>query len=208
MFFVGVDLGQRRDFTAIAVVERCEAAPGFDHVHWQVRDGLPRLVVRYVERMRLGTPYTDVVRRVVEVARHGSLAAGRRLVVDATGVGMPVVDMLRAARPGCEIVPVTITGGAAEHSDGRMWHVPKLDLLAGVQGRLERGELRISRRMREAGTLVRELVDVRLRATAGGRQRLGADGPGEHDDLVIAVALACWSAGKAGVGERNSGRLV
>ena len=27
--------------------------------------------------------------------------------------------------------------------------------------------------------------------------RPGADGCGEHDDLVIALALACWRAGRA-----------
>jgi hypothetical protein len=29
---------------------------------------------------------------------------------------------------------------------------------------------------------------------ASGRARLGADGHGEHDDLAIALALACWKA--------------
>ena len=92
-----------------------------------------------------GRLITEVVRRVVEVARNGLLAGARRLVVDATGVGLPVVDMLRAARPGCEIAPVLITGGATQRYDGRMWHVPKVDLLAGLQGMLERGELKIAR---------------------------------------------------------------
>ena len=36
------------------------------------------------------------------------------LVVDATGVGAPVVDMLRAAGLGCDISSVTITGGEKE----------------------------------------------------------------------------------------------
>jgi hypothetical protein len=30
----------------------------------------------------------------------------------------------------------------------------------------------------------------------GGTVRLGADECGEHDDLVIALALACWRAGR------------
>ena len=50
-------------------------------------------------------------------------------------------------------------GRGDERFDGRVWHVPKVDLMAGLQGLLERGELRISREMREASTLVRELVD-------------------------------------------------
>ncbi len=192
MFYVGVDLGQRKDFSAIAVVERREAR-GFEPVYWRTETAQSnQLVVRYLERMRLGTPYTDVVRRVVEVAEHHLLAGPRRLIVDATGVGMPVVDMLRASRPGCEVAPVLITGGTMERYDRGMWHVPRVDLIAGMQGMLERGELKIAR-MKETGALVRELV--------------GAVGGKGHDDLVFAVALACWWAGKTSVGERGR-RLI
>jgi hypothetical protein len=68
-------------------------------------------------------------------------------------------------------------------------------LIAGVQVALEKKELRIARRMREAGSLVRELLDVRIAAGLRlGRVRIGAEGSGEHDDLVIALALACWRA--------------
>ena len=97
-----------------------------------------------------------------------------------------------------------ITGGAGERFDGRVWHVAKVDLLAGVQALLEKGELGIARGMREAGMLVRELTDVRVRYRASGSTRLGADGVGEHDDLVIAVAMACWAGTKATIGEKGA----
>ena len=39
--------------------------------------------------------------------------------------------------------------------------------------------------------------------TTSGRRRLGADGHGQHDDLVIAVALAaCWRARMPQIGHR------
>ena len=58
MYYLGLDLGQRRDHTAMAVVERRETrlayqAPQFSEV-W----------VRYLERVALGTPYPRVVERV------------------------------------------------------------------------------------------------------------------------------------------------
>jgi LmbE family N-acetylglucosaminyl deacetylase len=86
--------------------------------------------------------------------------------------------MLRAAGLGCEVMAVTMTGGGREHGGS----VPKRDLLAGVSVLLEKGQLRIGR-VREAARLGRELVAMRM----------GKDG-GEHDDLVIALALACWRA--------------
>ena len=44
-----------------------------------------------------------------------------------------VVDMLRAARLGCDIAAVTITGGERQTQKGSVWSVPKRDLIAGVQ---------------------------------------------------------------------------
>jgi hypothetical protein len=63
-----------------------------------------------------------------------------------------------------------------------------------VQVLLERGELKIASRLKEVGPLIRELTDFSGVIRSTGRVRLGADGFGEHDDLVIALALACWRA--------------
>jgi hypothetical protein len=75
-------------------------------------------------------------------------------------------------------------------------NVPKQDLIAGVQMALEKRELRIAKKMREAGTLKRELMDVRMSRRESGYMRFGADGGGQHDDLVIALALAVWRANR------------
>jgi len=68
---------------------------------------------------------SDVVERVVQVAQSDALAGRCQMVVDATGVGRPVVDLLRRARPGCTILPVTITGGEKESYDAGYHRVPK-----------------------------------------------------------------------------------
>jgi hypothetical protein len=186
--FIGLDLGQKRDHTAIAVVEREEK-----RLAWM--DSMPQCMrIRYLQRMPLGTPYTRIVEQVGEIARHPMLGGRCRLVGDATGVGAPVMDLLRAARLPCSLTPVTITSGERAHSQGDNWHVPKRDLLMNLLVLLESGELRIPRRLAEAGALVRELSAVEMRHRAGGGVRMGADGVGEHDDLVMAVALACWRA--------------
>ena len=154
--------------------------------------GQKTLMVRRAERMALGTPYPHVVARVREIVR----AIGEcTLVVDGTGVGAPVVELLRSAGLGCGVTAVTITGGEKTTGSGGAWCVPKRDLIAGVQLALEKGELRIARHMKDVGALVRELIDVRVTAGLGtGKVRIGADGSGQHDDLVIALALACWRA--------------
>src|SRR5271170_6653928 len=102
MFYVGLDLGQRQDHSAMALVERA----GRDM----------RLGVRGVERVPLGTPYPKVVERVRDIVSGSDVRGRCCLVVDGRGVGAPVVDMLRVARLGCEICEVTITGGErAQH---------------------------------------------------------------------------------------------
>jgi hypothetical protein len=140
----------------------------------------------------LGTPYTEVVARVREIVqRIGQWV----VVVDGTGVGEPVVDALRRAGLGCEITAVTITGGERESRRGSICSVPKRDLIAGLQMVMEEGGLRVARRLGEAGALLKELLNVRITAgLAIGKVRIGADGYGEHDDLAIALALACWRA--------------
>jgi hypothetical protein len=178
--FIGLDLGQKRDHSAIAVVEREEK-----RLAWM--PSMPQAMrIRYLQRIPLGTP------QVSEIVRHPMQEGRSRLVADATGVGAPVVDLLKAARLPCSLTPVTITSGDRAHAQGDHWHVPKRDLLTNLLVLLDAGELRIPRKLGEAGAPVRELSAVETRQRPGGVVRMGADGAGEHDDLVMAVALACW----------------
>ena len=170
MFFIGVDLGQKQDFSAWAVVE-------------PVGD---TLWVRYLERAQLGTPYSVVVDRVARLAGGIWLARNSRIVVDATGVGAPVVEMLRRAGTGSTVTTVTITGGEKAHGTGETWNVPKKDLLGGLQVLLEQGRLMIHRKLKEAPVLARELASIRQWTLAGGRLGMGA--------------LGCWRAQRRTIG--------
>ncbi len=195
MFAIGLDLGQKRDHTAIVVVERQRRHPflvGPDK----------ELLVRAAERLPLGMTYgeiVDVVRHVVRVlcSQLGPQEVCK-MAVDATGVGKPVVDALRDAQLGCSMTAVTITSGDRQHyrsKEGSSMNVPKQNLIAGLQLALDQRTLRISRKMAGAGTLRRELLDVQMQRRETGGVRIGAaEGGGRHDDLVIALALAVWRA--------------
>jgi hypothetical protein len=50
--------------------------------------------------------------------------------------------------------------------------------------------------MREGERLIREMSEMRVKVTAGRHEQYGVWREGEHDDLVLAVALACWAARK------------
>src|SRR5258705_6715441 len=96
--FVGLDLGQSQDPSALSVVERAEVFPGaMDWVTYDRRRPL-RFRVRYLERMVLGTPYPKVVERVRQVVGRWAQKGQWTLVMDATGLGTAVLDMLRKAK--------------------------------------------------------------------------------------------------------------
>jgi hypothetical protein len=196
-YFLGLDLGQRMDRSAVALVRRVEVVEGgFDWVHW-MQPRVSRWDVEHLQRLRLGTSYTAVVAAVREMTRRPELKGQCTVVADATGPGLPVVEMLRAADLGAEVVPVMITGGATPHYGQGGVAVPRRDLMVRLRGMLERGEVRIAAESREGGHLIEELANVRWD---------GRGSRGEHDDLAFALALACWRAA-SGSGGGVHGRL-
>lgn len=204
-FLIGLDLGQKGDFTALAVVEPHRQFDGVDAATYQPRR-TQWLDVRHLERIPLGTSYPDVVEHVRALVASPELRGRSTLVVDATGVGAPVLDLLRRARLECRLIGVTITGGERQASGPDGWRVPKRDLISGLQIRLESGEVRMSKAVRMGPTLVKELMDMRVNLTEHGHETYAATRSGSHDDLVLAVALACWGVRFGPVGEFR-GRL-
>ncbi len=193
-FFTGLDLGQSCDYTAMAVVERTEEPGEWDHVAFAARK-IARLKLRHLERVPLGTPYPEVVSRVATVMEALERLGRRHLLADATGVGRPVVDLLKLARMKCQLWPVTITGGDTERQEGGSFRVPKRDLIIGLQVNLSAGELEIANGTEWGGALLKEMAAMKVRMRRS-REQFGAYEEGEHDDLVLAVSLACWGVRK------------
>ena len=156
---IGLDLGQVRDPSAIAVLERREVQGEWDPVVFGHRKEIA-LRLRYLERVPLGTPYAEVVERVRGMTRSVELAGHCRLVVDATGVGRPVVELLESARLGCGIMPVMVTGGEMESMSRGYYRVPKRDLIVGVQVLLQNGQLQIAAGLAQGAALVREMAEM------------------------------------------------
>ncbi len=181
-FFLGLDLGQTQDFTALAVLE-CQPTTPTEQ---------PGYALRHLRRFPLGTAYTEIVPAVARLAGAQPLS-GSPLVVDQTGVGRAVVDMLLQAAGW--VVPVTITAGhAVTHTEDGSWHVPKKELVTCLQVVMQARRLQIARALPDAALLVRELQNFQVRITAAANETFGTWRDGQHDDLVLAVALACWWA--------------
>jgi hypothetical protein len=167
----------------------------------------PLYTARHIERAPLGTPYTDVaigVRVIVQWLRQQFPRIVPELYVDATGVGIPVVDILRRELAGIphRLVPVTIVSGDGYHdvvtADGadrkgrvvprsaRGLSVGKGFLVSRLQALLQ------TQRLVGPRTMVAELQDeLRVFETRAkeGRDQYGAR-TGSHDDLVLSAALS------------------
>jgi hypothetical protein len=188
-FLIGLDLGQASDYTALAVVQ---------HGMAPAREGRPaerHYGVTHLDRWR-HVPYPESAERVRALCARPKLTIkGRRpaLIVDGTGVGAAVVDHLRAVGPNADLTPILITAGHAITDDGAGgYHVPKKELVATVQVVLQSKRLRISKELPTAGVLTQELSTFRTRITLATNEVYGTWREGDHDDTVLAVALACW----------------
>jgi hypothetical protein len=184
-YFTGLDLGQAKDYTAVAVLERTTLPD-------PKREGrkLHHYAVRHLERLPLGTPYPDVGTRLARLFA-GPPLAGSILAVDYTGVGRPVLDLLRRARIPASLRAVTITGGNKATLDGG-WHVPKRELVGTLQVLLQSRRLKVAPSLPAAQTLVQELTTFQVKITPAANETFGAWREGAHDDLVLAVAIAAW----------------
>jgi hypothetical protein len=181
---MGVDIGQRRDPTAVCVAQ-IETRPyelGTEE-HFNVR---------HLERLALGTPYPDVALRLAEVANgvKGLTGVGPSIYVDATGVGQPLVDILRRACQTGQIFAVYFNHGdrrlepkVGEVSLGKAWLVSRLQTL------LQAGRIHLPP-THEAQALAKELLDYEIRVDTDANDRYGAFKVGTHDDLVTALGLA------------------
>lgn len=216
MFYLGLDLGQAADYSALAVVEEpiycpplggwasssaltpdlAEIYPRAWRTWAQQAPSKPPLWLRTLHRYPLRTPYpdivADVVRRLGTAERDDAV-----LVIDGTGVGAAVVDMFRFSALPCPFYPVIITGGVQQ--DGN--HVPKRDLIGAVQVAIQTRRLESSLNTKEVETFFGEMQTYAMKLTDSGHDTYNARGDSQHDDLVLAVALAVWRRSRMNRGE-------
>jgi hypothetical protein len=209
-YFIGLDLGQSQDYTALCVIEeplwtgrRWESPAGMppDTVRYflkkyfdEGRPPNPQLAVRHLERFALGTPYTKIVERVNKLL-DTPLLAGKRtvLLVDKTGVGAGVLDVF--IQSGIHPNAITIHGGAEITLDTQHpgFKVPKRDLVGAVQVLLQNRRLKIAGGLAQAEALKKELLNFRMKIDPNtAHDSYSHWREGDHDDLVLATAMACW----------------
>jgi translation initiation factor 6 (eIF-6) len=186
-YVLGLDLAQTTDFTALAIGELVTGNPA-------------QVLIRHLERLPKQTPYPQQVAIVGEkVARVRDL--GRTiLAIDQTGVGRPVVDSFRLAKLQVPIWPITIAGSqmgqAKRNPETHDWVIPKKDLVGALMTLAHSGRFLISDALPSDIQRIakEELRSFRMKITAAANLTFEAWREGDHDDIVLALAMVAWVA--------------
>ena len=103
--------------------------------------------------------------------------------------------------PRVQVTPcaVTITGGdsVTHNPDGGGYRVPKRDLVSAALVLLQNGQLKIADAHAIKETLVKELLNFRVKINIStAHDSYEAWREGDHDDLVLSAALSCWAGAR------------
>jgi hypothetical protein len=191
-YILGLDLAQKADFSALAAIKRTE------------RNGYSHYVIHGLERLPHGLPYPKQIEHVYHRVVGSAHLQGAALAVDETGVGSAVVDLMRI-HPIAGLIsiwPILITGGTAVTEDEIRFcsHVPKRDLVNTLSALLENSQLEMVPKLPYEESLKKEFANFTRKITQALNETFGVWREGQHDDLVLAVALACWLGEQKGAG--------
>lgn len=197
-FLVPIDIGQAADFTALGGLRRLAVANGKTKELYSngqaelTREYDDTFQLGYAHRFPLHTPYPEIIESLVQIC--GRIPGTYQVIADATGVGRPVVDMMRAA--GLPVIGVIITAGAgASHQDKETgyWKVPKRELVTRAQTYMQTGRLKISSKLKLADVIVKEMLAFKMKiSTTSGNVSFEAWREQAHDDLVLMLCLGVW----------------
>lgn len=128
-------------------------------------------------KVRLGDP------RIIHNCYH---------VVDATGVGQAVIDLMRAER--LDPVGIYITAGDRVSKKEYGFTVPKNELIATFQTVLSRDLLKMSNHIKKdvKDQFRHEIKNFKEKTTKAGNTAFESWREEDHDDLIMSLMMNCW----------------
>lgn len=206
IFVASLDLGQVNDYAALVIVEAKGTTQKYqtDEPHPEVRvmhtvdhyvETMPlvQLDVLHAERFDLGTKYEMVARGVRGRIEKLPARGQKYFVLDKTGVGMAGIELFTHLSP----IGIVFTAGNKEQGEqdafGQwQFNVPKRNLVSAAQILLQNHVMKIAAEMPFASVLAKELTAFKMKISLAGHDSYEAWRERDHDDLVNALAMACW----------------
>ncbi len=217
-YLLGLDLGQAQDHSALSVIER-EVKPNPDRHKPGERAFRVHYHVELLHRFPLGTPYTPQIAEynVEDELRKHAVAALRlklnqdgiepaswerlehsererrvTVVIDASGNRAEGEHFRRKFVGLVSPRLVYITGGSEiTPAQGGGYNVPKSYLKGVLQTVMGEQRITVADDLPDGELLKRELAAFRVKVTKAANEIYEAN-EGEHDDLVISIALPLW----------------
>ena len=185
---IGVKVGQKRERSAVCVAENPK--------RYVEQRAEYHFVVRYLERLPAGVTLPAVADRLAEIVRRVGARSGdpRRLYVDATGLGQPVMDLINSRIKTTAILPVYFNHGDRRNADWEQIKLGKAFLVSRLQMLLQSERLHLPKND-QAETLAQELLEYEIKVENDANERYGAFRVGTRDDMVTALGLAVQDDG-------------
>lgn len=189
-----IDLGFDPDPTAHVILHHAKVPPTY------TSHGDPIYTLGHIERVTR-REYPDTIEATVNMLYRAEMWGTSALVIDATGVGIPVVQQFKRhprmiaamERGGLILIPIMITsGGSITKKDGAL-HVPKGVLVGVCHSILGQKRLRVPKALKEGATLMQEMKNFRAKFTESGNVTY-AGREKTHDDILLATVLGLWVA--------------
>lgn len=201
MTLIGVDLGRRKDYATVNIFE--------DHLIQRPVTGQPNTVkIKPMEAPSLltrvynlvdmgemrGVPYPEVARRISVISLHPKISKPYALVVDATGVGIAVIDMLRGDPYRLDPIGVTFTPGRGWRESEVGYNVAKLDLMVNLQLLYETERIRIADGIAHLDEYKEQMKGMTTKINTRGHEIFTEESDETHDDFVMGQAIVLWYA--------------
>ena len=150
----------------------------------------PEIHVRYLGRHQLS--YDKVVDKVLLRMEDPRIIHNCDLLVDATGVGIPVLDFMK--RMQLDPIGVWISSGKDPNSKDYGYSVPKGDLISTLQIALSIGCLKFSKGLDQeiVKQLQHEFQFFSEKKKSPTHTTYEAWREKDHDDILLALAILVW----------------
>jgi len=188
-YWIGCDLGQSHDFSSTVVIED-EQLP-------TMQDGVcvlgPRtLTVVFADKFR-GASYVAVADYLVRLRNAVPFAGKSKLVIDGTGLGRVMSDLLNDQ--GIDHLAVQFTSGQEWRRSGRYINASKTLMVENTAVLFSTGELTFAHDLPMRNELEAELASFTVQTTAAGNSVIGQSRTASgHGDAAISLIIGCFAA--------------
>lgn len=198
MHLIGVDLGQIVDAAAVTIFEDELVQKPVTKMPLDLPPRYLDVASLLVRRYNLvdmaqwrGVSYPETAERIKRIVDSPLISRDYILVLDATGVGQAVMDMVR---DNYQLSPigVTFTSGKSVTQSSYGYNVPKRDLVVNLQVLFQMERIRIAADLALADVFREQLRHYTSKMSKSGNEQFGADEEDVHTDLPMAAAIIMW----------------